>query len=350
MKTKTLFSLAFAAFVASCSNDVVVSEKSDTPIRITTSLDKQTRGYSSSTDITDFKMSAFKNTGSYDAWIDDVDVTYDGSICTWSGKQVWPGDGSGLTFVAYAPKTFAGNGSASLLYSGSSISGFEQSTTTPDDLITAYADVTNGGSVTLNFKHALSKIEVKAINESTLGYTINIKGIRIGGVYKKGNLAWQTTSSGLPIWSNQAEKEIFSYEGTTEVTNPTTEESIMFGKEFYMIPQTLTGWDQANDKNNTKNGSYISVYCCIKNNGVNVFPTSTGYAWAAIPISGTWNAGYKYTYTLKFFAGGTGGAGYVDPEDPTDPGKVIIQNADITISVNIDSWVTDSSSNVNVSY
>ena len=75
MTTKTLFSLAMAAFVASCSNDVVVSEKSDTPIRITTSLDKQTRGYNSSTEITDFKMSAFKNNGSHDAWIDNVDVT-----------------------------------------------------------------------------------------------------------------------------------------------------------------------------------------------------------------------------------------------------------------------------------
>lgn len=350
MKAKALFSAAFMALFASCSNDVVVSEKADTPIRITTSLDKQTRaGYTQAADITEFKMSAFKK-GTNTAWINNVDVTYNGTSCSWTGNTVWPGDGSGLTFVAYAPKTFAsGYGSASLSYSGSAITGFEQSTTNPDDLITAYADVANGGSVQLNFKHALSKIEVQAINESTLDYTIDIKGIRIGGVNKKGDLAWQTTSSGLPTWSNLTDKDKFSYEGATAVTNPRTAQSIMFGNEFYMIPQTLTAWDPTNDGSNSADGSYISVYCCIKNNGVNVFPTSTGFAWAAIPLSGTWNAGHKYIYTLKFFADGTGGAGYVDPGD-TGGGTVIIKNADINISVTIDSWTTDGSSSVNLSY
>lgn len=348
MKAKALFSVAFVALFASCTNDVVVSEKADTPIRITTSLDKHTRaGYTQAADITEFKMSAFK-TGTNTLWINNVDVTNSSGSYSWSGNTVWPGDGSGLTFVAYAPKTLS-NGTPSLSHNSSTITGFEQSTTDPTDLITAYADVANGSSVTLNFKHALSKVEVQAVNESTLDYTIDIKGIRIGGVNKKGDLAWQTTPSGLPTWSNQTDKDKFSYEGTTEVTNPTTAQSIMFDKEFYMIPQTLTAWDPTNDGNNTTNGSYLSVYCCIKNNGVNVFPTSTGFAWAAIPINGEWKAGYKYIYTLKFFAGGTGGAGYVDPGD-TGGGTVIIQNTDINISVTIDSWTTDSSSSVNLSY
>ena len=349
MNTKTLFSLAMAAFVASCSNDVVVSEKSDTPIRITTSIDKQTRGgYTQATDITEFKMSAFKKTGSNDAWIDNVDVTYDGSSCSWFGNTVWPGDGSGLVFVAYAPNSLS-TGTPSLSYNSSVITGFEQSTTSPIDLITAYNDVSNGAGVQLNFKHALSKIEVKAKNESNLGYTIDIKGIRIGGVNQKGNLAWQTSSSGLPTWSEQTNKGKFTYEGTTEVSNPTSETLIMFDKEFYMIPQTLTAWDPTNDGPNTAGGSYISVYCCIKNNSVAVFPTTDDYAWAAIPFEGTWKPGHKYIYTLKFFANGNGGAGYKDPEE-TDGGKPIIQNTDINISVSITDWTTDSSDNVEVVY
>ena len=349
MKAKALFSAAFMALFASCSNDVVVSEKADTPIRITTSLDKQTRaGYTQAADITEFKMSAFK-TGTNTLWIDNVDVTNSSGSYSWSGNTVWPGDGSGLTFVAYAPKTLS-NVTPSLSHNSSTITGFEQSTTDPTDLITAYADVTNGSSVTLNFKHALSKVEVQAVNESTLDYTIDIKGIRIGGVNKKGDLAWQTTPSGLPTWSNQTDKDKFSYEGTTEVTNPTTAQSIMFDNEFYMIPQQLTGWAQSTDGPNTNNGAYISVLCQIKNGGIVKYPTSgSGYAWAAIPINGEWKAGYKYTYTLKFFAGGTGGAGYVDPE-VTGGGTVIIQNTDINISVTIDSWTTDSSSSVNLSY
>lgn len=267
MKAKALFSVAFVALFASCTNDVVVSEKADTPIRITTSLDKHTRaGYTKAADITEFKMSAFK-TGTNTLWIDNVDVTNSSGSYSWSGNTVWPGDGSGLTFVAYAPKTIS-NGTPSLSHNSSTITGFEQSTTDPTDLITAYNEVSSGAGVQLNFKHALSKVEVQAVNESTLDYTIDIKGIRIGGVNKKGDLAWQTTSSGLPTWSNQTEKGKFSYEGATAVTNPTTEQSIMFDNEFYMIPQQLTGWAQSTDGSNTNNGAYISVLCQIKNGSI----------------------------------------------------------------------------------
>ena len=267
MKAKALFSVAFVALFASCTNDVVVSEKADTPIRITTSLDKHTRaGYTKAADITEFKMSAFK-TGTNTLWIDNVDVTNSSGSYSWSGNTVWPGDGSGLTFVAYAPKTIS-NGTPSLSHNSRTITGFEQSTTDPTDLITAYNEVSSGAGVQLNFKHALSKVEVQAVNESTLDYTIDIKGIRIGGVNKKGDLAWQTTSSGLPTWSNQTEKGKFSYEGATAVTNPTTEQSIMFDNEFYMIPQQLTGWAQSTDGSNTNNGAYISVLCQIKNGSI----------------------------------------------------------------------------------
>ena len=355
MKAKALFSVAFVALFASCTNDVVVSEKADTPIRITTSLDKHTRaGYTQAADITEFKMSAFK-TGTNTLWIDNVDVTNSSGSYSWSGNTVWPGDGSGLTFVAYAPKTLS-NGAPSLSHNSSTITGFEQSTTDPTDLITAYADVTNGSSVTLNFKHALSMVEVLAVNESTLGYTIDIKGVKIGCVNSKGDLTWQTSASTFPSWSNLSAKINYSYEdntGTNIVQDPIgTAQSIMFGNEFYLIPQTLTAWVESTDANNSNKGAYISVLCQIKNGSIVKYPKSgTGYAWAAIPINPTWLAGHKYVYTLRFFANGNGGAGYVDPDETGDtPGSSIITNSNIIVNVDITPWDNQSGDNVSVVY
>ena len=56
------------------------------------------------------------------------------------------------------------------------------------------------------------------------------------------------------------------------------------------------------------------------------------YAWASIPLSGTWEQGKKYIYTLDF----TDGAGNVDPDDPT-PGEVVLGDA-IKMVPQVEDW------------
>lgn len=63
------------------------------------------------------------------------------------------------------------------------------------------------------------------------------------------------------------------------------------------------------------------------------------YAWASIPLSGTWEQGKKYIYTLDFTEGG----GNVDPDDP-HPGESVLGEP-IKLKVTVNDW-TDADSTI----
>lgn len=64
------------------------------------------------------------------------------------------------------------------------------------------------------------------------------------------------------------------------------------------------------------------------------------FGWAALPVTGEWESGYVYTYTLDY----TSGVGLIDPESP-DAGKPIISD-NVGISVSVKDWKTKPSSGV----
>lgn len=111
-----------------------------------------------------------------------------------------------------------------------------------------------------------------------------------------------------------------------------------------LIPQTLTPWSPTGDPDNVAREAYLSVLIQITTaDGAQVYPFPSDtkkdengqkrqYAWASIPLSGTWEAGKKYVYTLDF----SNGAGYVDPDDPI-PGKSVLGDP-IKFSVNVTDW------------
>ncbi len=66
------------------------------------------------------------------------------------------------------------------------------------------------------------------------------------------------------------------------------------------------------------------------------------FGWASLPVAGSWNPGYVYTYTLNY----TGGVGLRDPRDPK-PGTPIISDK-VIINVDMTPWKTGSNSNVTV--
>lgn len=113
----------------------------------------------------------------------------------------------------------------------------------------------------------------------------------------------------------------------------------------FLIPQKLVPWNRVSDfANNTNNGAadnsgaYIAIKLRVteKGTGKVVYPDSpqwgNGFQWAAVPISGIWEAGRKYTYTLNL----TAGAGFVDPTDPL-PGTPILSDP-IQFSVTVSGW------------
>ncbi|MDE6423311.1 MAG: fimbrillin family protein, partial [Muribaculaceae bacterium] len=64
------------------------------------------------------------------------------------------------------------------------------------------------------------------------------------------------------------------------------------------------------------------------------------FGWAALPVTGEWEPGYVYTYTLDY----TSGVGLHDPESP-DAGKPIISDK-VGVSVSVKGWQTKPSSGV----
>lgn len=246
-----------------------------------------------------------------------------------------------------------------------------------EDIMVAYSTGSpkgNGASgVALNFKHVLSQIVIQAANKNTDERKIEIVGVKLANVKQKGTLTFPTTATtptlaGFnPISNVTTPTDIIikrtSSESPVELT--ATAQNIMFDGGtggFMVLPQALSSNDTPATTDN-----YISVLCRIyKKDGENwvlSYPhlangeTDSGsYAFTSVGISGNWEVGKKYTYTLNFFQG-SGGAGTVDPKptdpnpqpgddpvdptpDPTDTGKVDEGPTKVPIyfTVTVDDW------------
>ena len=98
---------------------------------------------------------------------------------------------------------------------------------------------------------------------------------------------------------------------------------------WYLIPQNVTAWSrnktisvESDDiMKNTDNGTYLALKVKITANGgaLKIYPaTGDDSGWMAVPVPSTlaFAQGVRYNVTVDFF--GSNGAGYVDPEEPSD--------------------------------
>lgn len=315
------------------------------------------------------------------------------------------------------------------------------------DFIAAYATGSMKDNlfsgVNLEFKHKLSRIEVRA-KSNNKSCNLEIAGVRIGSLFSQAtyNFKAEDDAGDWTIDETQ-EKEVVEYiyrpgdkivalKKPTE-NNPTDAESvsIMGGPDginyAMLLPNEYdTSWDFSNDHINANKGLYLSVLLRVidkttennqtpdKNSNPQKYPyldNTQGldaknmprvylavdkdgnvtdhpgqlykdengkyytdkakrteykdpnggvvkeFGWAAVPITGSWEAGYSYTYTLDY----SSGVGLHDPEvkdpDVADPevyshtlkaGDPIISDK-IGVSVSVKGWQTDEDENeVNV--
>lgn len=152
----------------------------------------------------------------------------------------------------------------------------------------------------VEFIHILSSIKIQAKGMSSYNY--HIKGIRIANVWGTADYLF----TGLNNYSNKTSYEEL-YDTPIEFSDETI--SVMPSEtDFaFLLPQTLTAWNP-NDPDSI--GAYVAVLLHTEDqNGNVVYPASgeaNAYGWASIPISGQWEAGTTYTYTLDFSEGGFG--------------------------------------------
>ena len=371
MKKNFFLAAVVLAAMSSCSKDEVVEVNNGNAIAFRASLDRAiSRG--SETDLNNlqaFKVTAIGNDKNY--FTNLVVNSSDGGH-TWQTASTYYWPSFGLAFFAYAPQDL-GSGVVSIDNSAKKITGFSPSQTVAEqkDLVIAY----NKGDrmknekpgVALNFKHALSQIEVKAkcMNQNIKVEVLGVKVMNVAGTADFIFPEDKPTDSSYELsqgqWTNAKETQGYLIKGTTPVTLTSTAQSIiMDAGNFMLIPQTLTKWDGSA----VATGAYLSVLCRISSidggNEVLLYPLATSgddkngkYGLSAVAIDTNWLPGKKYTYTLTF-CGNDSGAGRIDPNpnssdpmiDPTPvtggTGGDLILGAPIKFTVTVDNWTQES--------
>lgn len=380
MRKSFFFTVVAAIALTSCQSDEPVMVNHGSSIQFRAGM--ASRGLTfDAKNLGDFKVAAFDDLDELYFPESRVTKTTSGSVdeaatyhfTSSSSLYYWPSDeNQNLKFYAYAPESLGENVTVTLEKGNKVVTNFEPNTTVEEqvDFITAYKDTNKKLSeisgVELPFKHQLSQIRIMAMSESKdLSYQIS--GVRIGSVVGKGDFNF-VTEEWTPDNSVKTTYEII-FDEPIDINNTSNlTAKMLLGQEgsgenagfsAYLLPQELTPWNRDADyetfsslyktrddlKGNTDGGAYISVLLTVKDTRNNklIYPydhtcadgSKKTCAWAAIPLSGTWLAGNRYTYLLDF----TGGAGYVDPTDP-EPGNEILKP--IIFTVTVDSWKTGS--------
>ncbi len=347
-RTQLFFAAITALTLASCAEDEPLSVRSsDEAIAFRSGIATRATE-TTNANISSIYVTAFEGTNPY---FDNVNfLKGSDSFFNSTTKYSWLENSDTLKFFSYAPSMdelgadiTIPTGEANLKLENFSV---PESIADQVDFITANASGTKKDNETsgveLTFDHRLSQIELRAKSENPT-YTIKVTGARIGRVQYTGTFDFATKEWTLDDWHDTAIYDVTC----DEITLNEEPQSIMGTTGNAMLmPQTLTPWSPVNDPDNVAREAYLSVLVQVTrtDNGFQIYPfpndtkkddngNARKYAWASIPLSGTWEQGKKYVYTLDF----TYGAGNVDPDDPT-PGEPVI-GGDIKFTVDVNNWV-----------
>lgn len=278
------------------------------------------------TNLGSFTMNAFQD-GEANYMKDVKYTSTDGSVWnTDAGTFYWPVEGN-LHFYAYAPEQPGQAGTFKLDKDAQTLTDFVPNTAAADQKDFVYAKSTgnnkaNGTTgIDIDFQHALSEVTIAAKNENTT-YTVDVTGVKIGNVIKKGTFTFPSTSDAAASWTLSSDaSEITDY--TTTWTTPVTLGSDVSTLDaanvpFMILPQQLSKATKASEK------AYIAVKVKITLQGGYVQQND----WVYVGIDNNWEMGKRYAYTLDF----TSGAGQ------DKDGKQVISGTAINLNVDVTPW------------
>ncbi|MCD8208930.1 MAG: leucine-rich repeat protein [Bacteroidales bacterium] len=222
------------------------------------------------------------------------------------------------------------------------------------DLCYAVTKEQSSGTVSMNFRHALSQIVFKAMNTNS-EMTVDIEGISVCSVYSHGTYALPTvnTTTNLPTddlgtsgiadsqgsWATTEDHKARFVAGITATTlDGVTDEAVTLTSDdgsLMLLPQEVEAWDPDADATDTELGAYIRINCAVTEDGATIWPTESeadanGYGEIAVPVDIAWEEGWRYTYTIIF----GDGLGYYPPDDENgEPGDPVLVPITFTVSV-----------------
>lgn len=317
-KNGTLF-VAFAALAlaTSCSQEDLASQSklSNNEISINASMGLKSRARETTTaNLSSIYVSSYIATKENYM----TQVNYTKSSDTWStnaGTFFWPATET-LNFFAYAPEiTSSSNNSGTVTINKDKQevadftpyvkTGEESKADAENQVDFIYATATGSASgngtngVTLNFKHALSQIVVKAKN-SNAAYEVKVSGVKIGGVKGKGTFTFPTSTSGTASWSSsETASTAYTTEYTDAVTLTSEAANVDKNQSFMLIPQQLA--KGADSKASA--GSYLALKVIITMKGKTNYDGFSYSGYAYVGLDTNWEMGKKYTYIVDFSKG-----------------------------------------------
>ena len=327
MKTTKYIAMAMAALMmAACSSDEIasVAQKGSAPLEIVPVVKTQTRAAQITMD--NLTALTVDVTGTF-VTADGNDVvnpvlTLAKSGSTWSytyngdnvGPLYWPNNAETTTFSAHT------------LADGATVNELTAQTDVVGDYTTKEFDGTNNpGTVALELKHAVSKMQFKARIQGEaadeLKVKIDIKQVAVramnyAATYAKP--AAEATMGVLALGDSPAKADltVASASAGTFITLNTTDATASTDLgHLFMVPQTVTAETLSES---TWDDSYIAVYAQIRtvqgDVETMVFPTvgavdETSYAWVAVPMPSDFTqmqAHHKYIFTINFSADALG--------------------------------------------
>lgn len=415
MKKNNLLILAVAALgFAACANDetTAVNEKlaESNEISFRALNNGLMRGADEHFNVANdqFAVTAFRKGETTSPYFDDVPFkTTDGTTFTSEdGKYYWPGS-TNLDFYAYAPLSteVGGSGSAAVTRSAYNIFTVTPGTDVPYQPDLVYAVTRNWGKattdqttdhviptaagVTINFRHAESKIAFK-LGNSNKNLKITVGDVSIGNLRGTETFTWNgvtdgTTSEGASsadtdgqyttgstltylngTWTHSSDQtSAYSvtmesdasynvFNGNVAAKNLYFDVASAPNYDMILIPQALkveTTYYNAGSAavGDQFKGAYITVKIKIQNSAVNADEyivgsasgggsgeDANGYITAMWPLTAlTWLPGHKYTYTVDLAGGGY----YTTNQDTNEDLDPILEGAEIKfVDVSVDDW------------
>ncbi len=379
---KSTFALAALALIAaSCTKTEVVGsgpETSGSGINFSAYTAKPTKA--AQTDVTTANFTSFEVTaiGKGATYFDNVtfkkdDLSDPSTFWESVDPYFWPA--FALNFYAYntpANGAFSRNIDANnetLTFAPSSTLAEQEDLVAAKALNQTLASTNPSLATGLTFNHYLTQVIVKAKNSNST-YKVEVDGVKFANLAGEGTYSFSTEKMAAPegkINSSTSADYVATF-GATELSD--TETEVMTDGDagrWYLVPQEVKPWDQANNKDNasvvaTNNGTYLALKVKITakhgNSILKIYPaTGDDSAWMAVPVPVAQDAtefalaqGKKYTFIINFFSDNSkSGAGFVDPEVPgdldgdgdatNDNGKKIIGGA-IKFDASVSGWDT----------
>ncbi len=363
-----LMLFAGTLLAVSCSQDELMVMQQDTPIQFRADIARQTRASSYTVNtLNSFSVTAWKvdpSVSNNTPLIENAEFAREGDVFKGSGATYyWPKDVN-VKFYGYAPKATASNG---LTYVDELEVGVEPLTDTDNQVDLLYAANTGNkinnalNGVTLNFRHAMSQIQIKVKNSNS-DVKFNVTGWKIAGVDGNASFTFDdspntnTAASGSQntfsrsLWSDNDDDYSASYSKTfssVNVTGVNSSWSTLAGSAI-LIPQEApkaTGYSGSDPSNNPLDGAYLAVQYEALDDADNALVAAG--TWGCWPVDMDWQPGFRYIYTIDLAEYGYKESGQSTLDPISDDLTVEFKFVD----VEIDEWqpTDDDEANKNVS-